>query len=104
MEPVVRWAFVSEEWCIYVIARSRKNGGKMQNSSHDRFEPIPQDVMGKLREVEVLTHPIAKEILRACPRPTLYIDEIVDLKGMKFRVTRIKADGNIGLKMVPEAR
>lgn len=32
--------------------------------------------------------------------PCLGVGEIVDIKGVKFRVTRIKADGKVGLKML----
>ena len=32
--------------------------------------------------------------------PTLAIGEVVDIKGVKFRVTRIKANGKLGLKML----
>ena len=33
--------------------------------------------------------------------PTLSIGEIVEIKGVAFFVTRIKADGKLGLKMIP---
>ena len=33
-------------------------------------------------------------------KPTLEIGEVVDIKGVKFRVTRIKRDGKVGLKML----
>lgn len=75
----------------------------MQNNSHTGFEPLPQAVADKLDKIgpRVEYREAAKEILRECPRPTLFIGEIVEVKSMKFRVTRIKADGKVGLKMVP---
>lgn len=33
------------------------------------------------------------------PFPDLAVDEIVQIKGVDFRVCRIKADGKLGLKM-----
>ena len=35
--------------------------------------------------------------------PCLSIGEIVEIKHVKFRVTRIKADGKLGLKMLNES-
>lgn len=46
---------------------------------------------------------LAEELRRIeakAKRPTLYVGEVVEVKGVKFRVTRIKADGKLGLKML----
>lgn len=34
------------------------------------------------------------------PFPDIAIDEVVQIKGVDFRVCRIKADGKLGLKML----
>jgi len=75
----------------------------MQNSTHTGFEPIPMDLSKKIDGLEpkYRTPKAVKEILQTAPRPTLTVGEIVEFSGMKFRVLRIKADGKVGLKMVP---
>ena len=75
----------------------------MQTNDCSGFEPLPFKVAEKLDAVgpKYRTPEAVKEILRECPRPTLYLGEIINVKGMNFRVTRIKADGKVGLKMVP---
>ena len=74
----------------------------MQSENQRRLEPVPDAVAKAL--VTVKTHAQAKEVLRACPRPTLYVGETVEVKGMSFVVTRLKADGRVGLRMVPSPR
>lgn len=78
----------------------------MQTRQETGFEPIPSDIFGKMEKVEAKyrTPEVVKEILQECPRPTLYVGEVVEVKGMSFRVTRIKADGKVGLQMVPMLR
>ena len=71
----------------------------MQNQERTGFEPVPDEIAAKLPKI--MEHERAKEILRECPRPTLFVGEVVTVKGMSFRVTRIKADGKVGLRMVP---
>ncbi len=40
------------------------------------------------------------QLNRIARLPTLAIGETVEIKGVKFQVTRIKADGKVGFKMV----
>ena len=54
-----------------------------------RFEKVPQGVVN-----------LAEPARERAPRPTLAVGEIVSVKGVDFVVTRIKADGNLGLRMV----
>jgi len=75
----------------------------MQNSTKTGFEPVPSDLARKIDALEpkYRTLKAVKEIIQTAPRPTLTVGEIVEFSGMKFRVLRIKADGKVGLKMVP---
>ena len=41
-----------------------------------------------------------RELERIQKLPTLAIGEVVEIKGVKFTVRRIKADGRLGLRMV----
>lgn len=75
----------------------------MQDSIHTGFEPVPSDLAEKIDKIEpqYRTPKAVKEILQTAPRPTLVVGEVVEFNSMKFRVLRIKADGKVGLKMVP---
>ena len=76
----------------------------MQSESLRNFEQLPERVLKKLDDLtpQYRTPEAVKEILRECPRPTLYVGEVIEIKGMSFVVTRIKQDGKLGLKMIPE--
>lgn len=76
----------------------------MQSNNQRNFDPLPMDVMKNLDDakVTVFEHEKIADILRSCPRPTLYVGEVIEIKGMYFTVTRIKADGKVGLKMMPK--
>ena len=84
----------------------------MMNKEKGTFEPLPSEFTKQLDAVMVPVQG-AKEleqmrkqrehILARAPKPTLYIGEIVEIKGHKFSVIRIKADGKLGLKMVPDS-
>ena len=75
----------------------------MQTSDRQHFEPLPNDIQARLDAIEprTLTRELAKAIVQEAPRPVLFVGEIVRFNDMNFRVTRIKADGKVGLKMVP---
>ena len=75
----------------------------MQTSDRQHFEPLPNDIQSRLDAIEprTLTREVAKAIAQEAPRPVLFVGEIVRFNDMNFRVTRIKADGKVGLKMVP---
>lgn len=62
------------------------------------FEPLPKDTQTLLREAHDAEQ--QRRILEKLPRPTLHVGEIVEIKGVKFEVCRIKADGKLGLKML----
>ena len=44
--------------------------------------------------------PVARADFPKDPRPTLALGEAVQVKGIWFKVLRLKADGKLGLKML----
>ena len=63
------------------------------HSETGRFEPVPKEQEGK-------------PVVRIADKffPTLAVGERVEIKGIGFVVTRIKADGKLGLKMLAEPK
>ena len=71
----------------------------MQSESKTQFENVPDEFAKRIPKYK--TPEAVSEILREAPRPCLVVGEVVRFKDMSFRVTRIKADGKVGLRMVP---
>jgi hypothetical protein len=78
-----------------------ERGEIMMNQEKGTFEPIPDLFRKELEAAN--TRQEQERILSKCPRPTLYVGEVVEVKSVKFTVTRIKADGKLGLKMNVES-
>lgn len=74
----------------------------MMDQPTGRFVPLPKEAAEKILIVDDIEQ--QKHILAALPKPTLYIGEVIEIKGVKFEVIRIKADGKLGLKMLATYR
>ena len=84
----------------------------MMDSQSGTFVPLPDQIGKQLDEIAVQLgmgkadrddlERQRQHILDRLPKPTLHIGEIVEIKGVKFLVTRIKLDGKLGLKMVAD--
>lgn len=62
------------------------------DARNGRFEKDPA-------QIEYLRREHANDFGPQVPFPELAVGEIVEIKGVSFRVCRIKADGKLGLKM-----
>ena len=70
----------------------------MMDPPSGTFKPLPEDIVRDLADAKDLRQ--QQHILARLPKPTLYIGEVVEIKGVKFQVTRIKIDGKLGLRML----
>lgn len=68
----------------------------MMDQPTGTFQPLDSKQYQELKKLE--DQAIAAR--RKIEKPTLTLGEIVEIKGVKFTVTRIKADGKLGLRMV----
>ncbi len=75
----------------------------MQAPSRTEFENVPLEMQKQIDKIEprYRTPEAVKAIIQNAPRPTLVVGEVVRFNDMNFKVLRIKADGKVGLKMVP---
>ncbi len=73
----------------------------MMDKETGTFMPIPRETE---RAIAGYVGPerskYAAGLLAKLPRPTLSIGELVEIKGVRFMVLRMKADGKLGLKMM----
>jgi len=78
------------------------------NREEGTFEPVNPEKVKEIQEsVDNSTQSLAQALKKLgdeTGKPILYIGEIIEIKGVKFKVQRIRAIGVLVLRMVPDQK